>query len=116
MFGINGIMLPASYESSLGAVASLLSIAGVQFGEPKFFYGLAQFGFFVALLLVVWFAPNSQTWIGYAGVEAVEEISQMKRPALRWQASAVWGIALGVVAAACINMMSRAGEFLYFQF
>ena len=73
------------------------------------------------LLLLAWFAPNTQELTGYEGPsghysrETAPALSA-QAPWLRWTPSPAWALATGLLVAACILSLTRVSEFLYFQF
>jgi D-alanyl-lipoteichoic acid acyltransferase DltB (MBOAT superfamily) len=71
-------------------------------------------------LMVVWFLPNSQQWMGLE--EAPEKVADQKAKTIlpvRWNPSHWWNwVVLGIVFAICILELTngKPSEFLYFQF
>jgi alginate O-acetyltransferase complex protein AlgI len=70
-----------------------------------------------ALLAVAWLAPNTQEITGYVGPESDHEASEVHRPpAMGWQLSAGWAMAVGCLFGIALMLMSKVSEFIYFQF
>ncbi len=67
-----------------------------------------------ALLLVTWFAPNTQELTGYCGPTTSGEIQSAARPL--WQPTLRWAMLTGSVFGVATMSLSRVSEFLYFQF
>jgi len=73
----------------------------------------------VALLLVIaFFAPNTQQITGYRGpaTPAAAPASPPAPPTWRWRATPAWASASAAVAAVAMMSLSHVSEFLYFQF
>jgi alginate O-acetyltransferase complex protein AlgI len=70
------------------------------------------------LLLITWLAPNTQELTGYVGPDGAYGCGEMPSttPAIYWQPSLRWGLALGILLAFGIMSLSHISEFLYFQF
>lgn len=136
MFGLNGIELPLSLRGQL----LFLEGHGFRFtgiiGNVPIFLGEAieaVQGIFL-LLVIVWFAPNVQEWMGcYSPVlssdsnqtlSADNSDSETKRlakagsQAFRWQwrPNLMWSIIMAGVTAIAVLRLTRVSEFLYFQF
>jgi alginate O-acetyltransferase complex protein AlgI len=85
----------------------------ISLGEP--FWGLALSG---ALLLVAWWAPNTQQLTGYAGPATGDPAKEPMQPPGRmlWRPSLPWAAVVGCGAGIAVLSLSRVSEFLYFQF
>lgn len=72
------------------------------------------------LLLVTWFAPNTQEITGYiepAGAYSTDKgRNLMHYQNSKWQPTLCWAILTGGVFALAIMFLSRISEFIYFQF
>ncbi len=64
MIGLNGIALPAKYESRLGFLSSALKSVGLRFDDVgvAYLHGFKQFIFLLSLTLIVFLLPNTQQW------------------------------------------------------
>ena len=62
MVGLNGAVLPRHTLESLGGAGTLLSDLGVV-ADKTALLDVSGFGWLAALLLVVWFVPNTQEWM-----------------------------------------------------
>ena len=108
MAGGKGIAAPSALSQSAPDLS--LSTASVDSG-----IGL---GVACLLLLLAWFAPNTQQITGYVGPEGVygSGVTEPGPTTLRWNASWRWAIFIGILFAASLMLMSRVSEFIYFQF
>jgi alginate O-acetyltransferase complex protein AlgI len=69
------------------------------------------------LLAIAWFAPNTQELTGYVGPEgAYTAEKEHREPAVRWQPSVPWAVAVGCLFGIALMLMSKVSEFIYFQF
>ena len=114
MMGKNGISLPPLLQDHLGSLASLLSSRGVTFN------GLGAFevkGFLLIfiLLVIVWFAPNTQQWMAHTN-PAIEPVKNPAR--LQWRPTFTVGIVLGILLFFVVQsyFTLTPSEFLYFNF
>jgi hypothetical protein len=113
MLGFNGIALPDNWFTRVPALHAWFEGHGLL--APS--NGLATSGmvnWIWILMLIVWFAPNTQTIM--QSFKPALDAPQAVRTRLRWRANAlsallVWGIAF----IALINL-SQQSTFLYFQF
>jgi len=116
MAGFNGLILPDAWLARSGGLGGLLTAAGIEFGATP---GLPRTGvihWIWLLLLVVWFAPNSQQIMAAANPALGVPAEPGPRLQFQWRigpASAV--LTLGLALAVIVNL-SRHSEFLYFQF
>jgi D-alanyl-lipoteichoic acid acyltransferase DltB (MBOAT superfamily) len=121
MFGVGGVTLPADTENLLGSYADILTAAGIVFtGENVI--ALRQWATAVpalALLLIfTWSAPNTQQLMRRYR-PTVDQIYWDTRAAgagLIWRPKLGWAIVTAIMAVTGIAYLSRATEFLYFQF
>jgi len=71
----------------------------------------------LALLAIAWLAPNTQEVTGYVGPHGAHTAHETHQPpAVRWQPSAGWAVAIGGLFAVALMLMSKVSEFIYFQF
>lgn len=107
MIGLNGVSLPMSLNSLAGIIPSLSSFVRFDGLSPELatpFAALPLGAWIGGAAVVVWFMPNSQEIM--SRLEAVPE-----GPRLRMLSTVC-----GLVFAISILSLSRASEFLYFQF
>lgn len=123
MFGVNGLVMPPSYQeylNYLGSMGDLLAANGVRFSDDaRFFRGVQQMGMMALLLLVTWVLPNVYDLMGEKS-PALDTTSVVPVPDDRWAPK--WapsvGSALIVVFLFLVAVFKMDGttEFLYFQF
>ena len=122
MFGLNGIELPEFTAPYLGFLRSF----GVGFFGFTVNVGISQkyatFGI-VILLLIAWFTPNTQQWMGKYN-PALTEAIQYNQPQwlqkfwqfLSWKPNRIWTVVVAGLTSLSLLSFSRVSEFLYFQF
>ena len=122
MFGFNEIQLPQFLEPYLGFVRNW----GIGFLGFTVNVGIAQkystFGIII-LLLIAWFTPNTQQWMGVYNPTLTEPIVK-NRPIwldkfwqlLAWRPNKIWTVIVATITAASLLCFTRVSEFLYFQF
>jgi D-alanyl-lipoteichoic acid acyltransferase DltB (MBOAT superfamily) len=117
MFDLRGALnLPEQIEPYLGPAAGALRQAGFEFrfgSVPLILQGPV---WIVPLLLIVWFAPNTQELLGGGRIALTLKASLRPSRALAWRPSAAWTCAVGLLLALCVLSLQNAGEFLYYQF
>ena len=70
-----------------------------------------------ALLLIAWFAPNSQEFVDYQGPDVnTPSVTTSKPTRWAWRPTTSWAFAIGCLTALSIMSLSKVSEFLYFQF
>ena len=122
MFGFNGIELPIFLEPYLGFLRNM----GVGFLGFTVNVGISQkyatFGI-VVLLLIAWFTPNTQQWMGQHSPTLTEPIeynqSQWQKnfwQSVSWRPNKTWTIIVAGLTSLSLLCFSRVSEFLYFQF
>ncbi len=115
MLGRNGIALPEAIALRLGPVGGWLGGMGVAFtpgGGQNF---MMTYVWVLALLPVVFLAPNSQQIMGRFK-PALGGCDESTGTRLAWSAGRGWAVAMAVVLACGLLSLSRPSEFLYFQF
>ena len=122
MLGLNGIVLPQKWltapENAFGLMTLLQSL-GVRFEEMPHFKAWDEMLPIGALLAVAWFGPNTQTIMAQwkPAFESLTDAEINDRPAwATWQPTRTWAVVSSVVTVLGILQISRASEFLYFQF
>lgn len=122
MLGLNGVILPTKWltgpENLLGFM-SLLQTAGVRFESMQYFDAWDELLPLAGLLAVVRYVPNTQAIMAdwQPAFDSLSETDLVGRPAwLAWKPNSRWAIVSSVVTVVAILQISRASEFLYFQF
>lgn len=122
MFGFNGIQLADFLVPYLG----FLREYGVGFLGFTVNVGISQkyatFGIII-LLLIAWFTPNTQQWMGKYN-PALTEPLEYNQPqwlqsfwrTLTWKPNKIWTIVIAGLTSISLLCFSRVSEFLYFQF
>ena len=120
MTGLNGFALPEKYLIKFSPLATQLEQWGVSFHHMHFFQGSNEVVYIAVALLIVWFAPNVQQMMGsyvpYLNIMAKEK--ELPKPSrwLTWKPSYFWAAVCVICALVSILFLSRASEFIYFQF
>ena len=122
MFGFNGIDLATFLTPYLGFLRNL----GIGFLGFTVNVGISQkyatFGIII-LLLIAWFTPNTQQWMGKYNPALTEPIER-GRPewaeklwqSLSWKPNKIWSVVIAGLTSLSLLSFSRVSEFLYFQF
>lgn len=111
MSGLNGIILPDIYREAL-------QFTGLQFAHLEVYEGKAMRLLF-ALLLVVWYMPNTQQFMYHyrpAFETCPNEIKPPRGRFLVWQPNLIWAAFIVILGYVSISKLSSVSEFLYFQF
>jgi len=120
MSGQNGFALPEKYLDKFAALAVPLQSWGVDFHSMHYFKGSNEVVYIGIALLVVWLAPNVQQIMDlcmpYLNIMAKGRKLAQPPAWLTWRPSYFWAIVLVLCALASVLSMSRASEFIYFQF
>jgi len=116
--------LPSTRQGRIGPLEPWLEALGVGMSGGYLAWDhYVDFAWMLFWLLVIWYVPNTQQWMG-AVEPAVDARKEMLTPPvtvprwerLRWAENRLWGLITGVIALASILAMTRVSEFLYFQF
>jgi alginate O-acetyltransferase complex protein AlgI len=114
MAGVNGLMLPEQWQAKLGIFGIWLGQHGVKYGDLlSVFQGGREVLWIGGLLLVVWMMPNSQQFMA-ASASGRDEAGM--EPALRWQQTFPWAMAMALLTLVSLLSLNQVTEFLYFQF
>lgn len=119
MAGINGFALPKSYLNKFSLLAPTLAEWGIPFSDLRYFRGSNEAVFLLLLFLLVWLAPNThQIMNRYStSIDTYRmEIQPCRCPWLQWKPSYYWAATFIIIMFASILSLSKASEFLYFQF
>jgi len=120
MAGANGFALPEKYLGKFGVLALQLEQWGVDFHMMRYFEGSNEVVYIIIALLIVWLAPNVQQMMDrctpYLNIMAKGKKLPAAKALLIWRPSYLWAIVLVACALVSLLSMSRASEFLYFQF
>jgi D-alanyl-lipoteichoic acid acyltransferase DltB (MBOAT superfamily) len=122
MMGHNGLSLPASFQGAMGNFVPFLLENGVIF-NGLFYNGIIGnlnivFWFF-ALFIIVWYFPNTQQFMAEHS-PALDiyhrDVSDSINKRLIWQPTYKWALLMATMTTITIIGLSRASEFIYFQF
>lgn len=112
MVGINGISLPINAALQLGPIFGgliysngMTPLSGLSTRELLAWFPIG--------LMIVWGLPNTQQWLANVS-PAWDDVAYGSR--LKWRPSRVMAMFLGMALAFSILGMTRASQFLYFQF
>jgi D-alanyl-lipoteichoic acid acyltransferase DltB (MBOAT superfamily) len=115
MAGINGIVIPDFWLPKWGLVGQWLAAHGVVFGDTRDLVSGGLVNWIWILLLVVWFAPNTQELMGaYRPALGLPADFRMRR--IAWRPTLLFALTAAVLVAVSIFNLHRQSEFLYFQF
>lgn len=115
MAGFNGIVLPDTWLPKLGTPGHWLATAGVTFGPGNRLIGIDAFGWISVLMLIIWFAPNTQQIMAaYKPALDMPEHDSAKR--FLWRPTAMFAALVWLLAFVAISNVSKPSAFLYFQF
>lgn len=123
MTGFNGVALPKQLHGRLGDLEAMLLHGGFNF-DGMFYNQLSAWipmaPIYLLLLWVgVWFLPNTyQIFARYRPALYQEKYwkPHERWRTLEWQPSVTWAVLIGSLATIAIFGLSRAREFIYYQF
>ena len=122
MFGFYGVNLP----SFIAPYLSFLRNFGVEFWGFTVNVGISQkyatFGIII-LLLIAWFTPNTQQWMGKYNPTLTEPREYYRSlwqqqfwQSLTWKPNTIWTMIVAAITSLSLLSFTRVSEFLYFQF
>ena len=115
MAGFNGLLLPDFWLPKWGAAGQWLAAHGIRFGDTHDLVGGGVVNWIWILLLVVWFAPNTQQLLaGYRPALAL--FAERYAGPLAWRPTPVYALLAALTAVIAIFNLQQQSEFLYFQF
>jgi hypothetical protein len=117
MLGFNGVVLRPTWLLHLGAIGSWLLSHGIG-GDVGHFEPIKEPLWILALLALVWLAPNTQE-IMRRFRPALGMDPQQHTPALvhlEWKPTLGWAVVVGALALWAVSSLTRVSTFLYFQF
>ena len=116
MAGLNGVSLPATLATHLGqSLRATLEALGVVFHLGGGAHFMFQYLWIVALLPLVMLAPNTQEILGRFQ-PALNFRGPPASGRLAWRPRAGWAALVAAVTACGLLSLTRASEFLYYQF
>jgi alginate O-acetyltransferase complex protein AlgI len=115
MAGLNGFVLPDFWLPKWGAAGAWLAAHGVRFGDTHDLVGGGVVNWIWILLLIVWFAPNTQQLLA-AYRPALALFADRYQGRLSWRPTPVYAFITAAIAVLAIFNLHRQSEFLYFQF
>ena len=115
MAGFNGLVLPDFWLPKWGTFGQWLVAHGTVFGDTHELVTGGLINWICILLLVVWFAPNTQEMFA-AHKPILGSAAEWRVTKLAWRPG--YGFALVVAALFVVSVFNlhRQSEFLYFQF
>lgn len=122
MMCVNGVSLPSFLSTQLAFMHNWgIQFDGVMPVSDLYFPSVA--GWICFLLLIIWFTPNTNQWMGDYNVSA-QHVSKTSSSwsclwrKLQWQPSVTCGWVIGVLVFICVKIFlsAPASEFLYFDF
>lgn len=113
MAGANGITLRLTWVEPFHWLNLALHSMGITFGNIPF--GRLDFLWLLALLGIIWFAPNTQQWMQNEQPVPGEVPYSGK---LQWRPTITNGMALGILSFLIFKkyFVAQPSEFLYYQF
>ncbi len=115
MAGFNGLVLPDFWLPKWGAAGQWLAAHGVRFGDTRDLVTGGLINWIWILLLVVWFAPNTQQLL--AGFRpALALYAERYQGRLAWRPTPLYAVLAAALALLAIFNLHQQSEFLYFQF
>ena len=115
MFGVNGVSLPDVIGLRLGRLGTWLAGQGVVMTPGGGRNFVMTFVWIVALLPVVFLAPNTQQ-IMQRYQPALDQPEPVVPGHIVWRANPRWAMLMALVLGFGLLSLSRPSEFLYFQF
>lgn len=117
MAGLHGFALPDHWLAKWGALGAWLSANGVMFSDARGLVTAGLLYWIVALLGVVWLAPNTQQIMRRAQPVLGAFVERADATAwFQWRATPWLAAPLAVLALLVMVNLHKKSEFLYFQF
>ena len=116
MAGHNGFALPDHWLAKWGAAGAWLSAQGVMFSDTRGMVTTGLIYWIIALLMVVWLAPNTQQIMSRARPVLDTRGDDDAQRWWRWRAAPWLAAPLAVLALVVVVNLHKKSEFLYFQF
>lgn len=107
MVGLNGVMLPATFQPIIGKVVPSWVVFGSTPVSSWILLALA------CMLVIAFIAPNTQEIMRRAE-PALESVHS--NTWLAWSLKPAWAFGVGILLALVLGSLGRVSEFLYFQF
>ncbi len=114
MAGLNGLVVPDFWLPKWGALGGWLAAHGVQFGDTRGLVSGGLVNWIWILLLVVWFAPNTQQLLAAYRPALALIAEEYRGPA--WRPTRAYALLVAALALLAVFNLHQHSEFLYFQF
>ena len=115
MAGGNGLVLPDFWLPKWGAFGQWVAAQGVVFGDTRDLVTGGLINWIWILLLVVWFAPNTQQFLSLYR-PALAMPADVTAGRFKWSPKPVYALVAAALVTLAIFNLHRQSEFLYFQF
>jgi alginate O-acetyltransferase complex protein AlgI len=116
MAGLNGFALPDHWLPRWGEFGAWLAAQGVAFNDTRGLVRTGLVNWIVILLIIVWFAPNTQQIMRDAQPALGVPETGGAASCLRWRPVAWLALPCAALAVLIVVNLHRKSEFLYFQF
>ena len=116
MFGAHGVSLPSAIVLRAGSLAPWLVDNGLVFTPGGGNQFLMTYVWVIALLPIVFFAPNTQQILRRFAPALDQDGESVAAVGPPWRASRAWAVLMAGVLALGLLSLTRPSEFLYFQF
>jgi D-alanyl-lipoteichoic acid acyltransferase DltB (MBOAT superfamily) len=122
MLGLNGVALPVEWLNLLGPLQPLFSALGISFNslnsrvsDTGFNMNAIKLALYHAFL--IWFMPNTQQIMGKY-FPALNSYRGDKHTTTKiiWEPTLVWSVSVAAMALIGLVYITKASEFLYYQF
>ncbi|MCA9400122.1 MAG: MBOAT family protein [Candidatus Omnitrophica bacterium] len=105
--------------NKLFGFGNLLMSWGVTFGEPTYFRGIKHLAIIISTLIFAWSMPNTfelmRRYNPNTNLRSVKAYIN-KKQWLHWRPTFLWAVGLATLFAWSLLSISKASEFIYFQF
>jgi alginate O-acetyltransferase complex protein AlgI len=122
MIGLHGAQVPTALQGVLSPIAAPLQALGVQFDQGSGSEFVLTWLWVVALLGVVFFAPNTSELLRNfrPALDYVPRNVQLStretHGVLAWQPTRAWAVVMAMMFTIGVLSLTRVSEFLYYQF